>query len=248
MDTGVYNQILGLNQDLLNIRKSLDIFLQDSASADNIGYSQVAEYIERIQLTGFDLDFPDINYSSASRAEALNWYESDYARLDLSIEYMNSWNPAWTSSVGHEPPKGMVYFPIIDTSNVTDMTGLFRTSSVRYIPYLDTSKVQNIVGLFRNNDQITKLPLLDFSNVTGNTTWAFNGCSELETVEGFVGLKVDLNLASCGKLTKQSVHNIVVHLGVPETTATLRVRYTNQYTNEDVALARSKNWSLVASL
>ena len=247
MDSKIYNQITALNQDLQDIRQALDFFLQYSASANNIGYSQVADYIERVEPTGYDfgIDFEDINYSSASRAEALDWYESSSLRLDLSVEYKNYWNPAWTSSVDHKPPREMIYFPVIDTSNLVDMSGMFEFSSVYVIPILDTSKVQSIYRTFAGSDIYT-LPLLDFSNVT-NTTQAFSYAMRLHDIGGFEGLKVSLDLHNCTGITHQSLINIINYLGIPNTTATLTL-YSGVYnllTAEEIALAESKNWSIV---
>ena len=69
-----------------------------------------------------------------------------------------------------------------DTSNVTDMSNMFRScSSLTSVPQLDTSNVTDMNGMFYSCSSLTTIPLLDTSNVT-NMSRMFSSCSKLTTI------------------------------------------------------------------
>ena len=69
-----------------------------------------------------------------------------------------------------------------DTSNVTDMSNMFRScSSLTSVPQLDTSNVTDMNGMFYSCSSLTTIPLLDTSNVT-NMNRMFSSCSKLTTI------------------------------------------------------------------
>ena len=69
--------------------------------------------------------------------------------------------------------------PLLDTSNVTDMSNMFFYSySIEGIPLLDTSKVVNMSQMFYNCSGLKNVPILDTSSVT-NMSSMFSGCSLL---------------------------------------------------------------------
>ena len=69
-----------------------------------------------------------------------------------------------------------------DTSNVTDMSSMFRTcSSLVFIPQLDTSNVTNMSYMFYACSALTSIPQLDTSNVT-NMSYMFYGCGALTSI------------------------------------------------------------------
>ena len=72
--------------------------------------------------------------------------------------------------------------PLLDTSNVTDMSGMFsRCTSLTTIPLLDTSNVTNMDSMFSDCTNLTTIPLLDTSNVT-NMYSMFSDCTNLTTI------------------------------------------------------------------
>ena len=72
-----------------------------------------------------------------------------------------------------------------NTSNVTDMTGMFnRCRNLTTVPLFDTSSVTNMTGMFLACRNLTTVPLFDTSNVTDMTSM-FEGCSNLTTVPLF---------------------------------------------------------------
>ena len=72
--------------------------------------------------------------------------------------------------------------PLLDTSNVTNMSGMFsRCSSLSSIPLLDTSNVTNMSAMFDRCISLSSIPQLDTSNVT-NMSGMFSNCNTLTTV------------------------------------------------------------------
>ena len=165
----------------------------------------------------------------------------------------------------------LAIIPLMDTSNVTDMYGMFTScsnlatiplmdtssvinmaymfdncSNLTTIPSLDTSKVTNMYGMFNNCSGLTTIPLLDTSKVTGMGSM-FRGCSNLTTLEGFKGLKTDLDLSFSTKLTHESLMNVINYAAnVTSSRKTLTLKSTNlaKLSDEEKAIATNKGWTL----
>ena len=72
--------------------------------------------------------------------------------------------------------------PQLDTSNVTNMSSMFRyCSNLTTIPQLDTSNVVNMGYMFGSCFNLTTIPQLDTSNVV-NMDYMFYNCSNLTTI------------------------------------------------------------------
>ena len=72
--------------------------------------------------------------------------------------------------------------PLLDTSNVTNMSGMFQScTNLTAIPQLDTSKVTNMNSMLRGCTSLTTIPLLNTSSVT-NISSMFEGCTSLTTI------------------------------------------------------------------
>ena len=74
------------------------------------------------------------------------------------------------------------YIKFNDTSNVTNMSGMFyNCHALATIPLLDTSNVDDMDSMFVNCHSLTTIPLLDTSNVIWMDNM-FNGCSRLTNI------------------------------------------------------------------
>lgn len=143
------------------------------------------------------------------------------------------------------------------TSNVTDMGFMFWGCNDfdAFDCNYDMSKVTDIEGMFTNST-ITSFTRnngpLDFSSVT-NATDAFKGCTDLTTLAGFTGLKVNLSLSDC-PLTVESINNVInemydftVNGLIPEEgqgTLTLGPDNLAKLSDEEKAVATNKGWTL----
>lgn len=74
--------------------------------------------------------------------------------------------------------------PLLDTSNVTVMNGMFNgCTNLITIPLLNTSKVNNMTSMFNNCSSLVSIPLIDTSSViSANMNNMFANCTSLETV------------------------------------------------------------------
>lgn len=137
--------------------------------------------------------------------------------------------------------------PSLDTSKVTDMGQMFnKCRSLATIPELDTSKVTDMGSMFYGCSKLTSIPELNTSNVT-NMSSMFRGCSNLTTLEGFNGLKTDLDLSSSTALTHESLMNVINYAAnVTSSRKILTLGTTNldKLTNEEKAIATNKGWTL----
>jgi surface protein len=70
---------------------------------------------------------------------------------------------------------------IYEYSHITDFTDLFKYSEITTIPLLDTSNVTNMSFMFDGCSSLTSIPLLDTSNVT-TMYRMFSGCSSLTSI------------------------------------------------------------------
>lgn len=147
--------------------------------------------------------------------------------------------------------------PFFDTSNVINMSGMFNGEDSRIgfsiiqsknnlseVPLFNTSKVTNINSMFRSCGKLKIIPAYDFSNVTRASYIIMN----TNTLEQFLptGLKVSFDLSASTKFTREALVVVLNNLGTPTSTQTLTLGSTNlsKLTEEDIAIATEKNWTL----
>ena len=138
--------------------------------------------------------------------------------------------------------------PQLDTSNVTDMNGMFYScSSLTTIPLLDTSNVTNMNRMFSSCSKLTTIPQLDTSNVT-NMNGMFNYSSQIQAIH-MINMKVDFAITSSSKFTREALVEIINNCYDVTTlnkTAKLTMGSTNlaKLTDEDKLIATNKGWTL----
>lgn len=135
--------------------------------------------------------------------------------------------------------------PLIDTSKVTDMRNMFYDClSLTSIPQLDTSKVTDMWWMFNNCSNLTTIPQLDFSNVN-NASGMFIYCTNLTNLGGFINLHDNLDISYSNKITRESILNIFNDMAVV-TNRSIKLHEVvySQLTEEDIAIATQKGWSV----
>lgn len=99
----------------------------------------------------------------------------------------------------------LTHVPDMDTSSVANMGAMFmRCSSLTSVPEMDTSKVTNMGSMFYNCSSITSVPAMDTSKVT-YMGFMFQDCKSLTTVPAMVTWEVtDMSYMfyNCTSLTK----------------------------------------------
>lgn len=175
----------------------------------------------------------------------------------ISISYLKTDACTTMRSMFYQDTMLRVVPMFTSTSNVTDMGYMFFfcNNFDAFDCNYDMSKVTNIERMFTNST-ITSFTRnngpLDFSSVT-NATDAFKGCTDLTTLAGFTGLKVNLSLSDC-PLTVESINNVINEMYdfnanglIPEEgqgTLTLGPNNLAKLSDEEKAVATNKGWTL----
>ena len=136
---------------------------------------------------------------------------------------------------------------IFDFSDVTDMSYMFQDcTSLTTVLQMDTSKVNNMSYMFQGCTSLTTVPEMDTSKVN-NMSGMFWDCTSLTDLGGFVGLKTNLDLSFCDKLTHDSLMNVINKAAdVTASPATLTLGSDNlaKLSDEEKAIATGKGWTL----
>ncbi len=145
--------------------------------------------------------------------------------------------------------KKLKTIPQINTSNVTNFRNMFFGCNFEITPLIDTSKATDIRDMFSQYGLFEKsilkvISAYDFSNVI----YATGVVSNAMNLEQFLptGLKVSFNLSASTKFTREALVVVLNNLGTPTSTQTLTLGSTNlaKLTEEDIAIATEKNWTL----
>ena len=146
--------------------------------------------------------------------------------------------------------------PQLDTSSVTNLSSMFeKCTSLTTIPQLDTSSVTDMTDLFEGCISLTSIPLLDCSSVTSPYS-PFREVSlyKLTDLGGFKNLKVswDTNfLKRVPNVTVESLMNVINNLydltanGLSGQTLAFGTHNLNKLTDEQIAVAINKGWTLI---
>lgn len=143
----------------------------------------------------------------------------------------------------------LMQVPLLDTSNVVHFDEMFyNCSSLTVVPQFNTSNLYSAQLMFGGCSKLVKIPLLDFTKAE-QLRYMLSACSELVELGGFSNLSVNLDLSSSRKLTAESLMNVInqaADLSNTGGTATLTLGTTNisKLTEEQIAIATSKGWTL----
>ena len=137
--------------------------------------------------------------------------------------------------------------PQMNTSRVTTMGSMFyQCESLASVSLMDTSQVTTMQDMFYSCRALNSVPEMNTSQVTDMGSMFFF-CFSLTDLGGFIGLKTNLNLAYCNKLTHDSLMNVINKAAnVTASPATLTLGSTNlaKLSDEEKAIATAKGWTL----
>ena len=109
------------------------------------------------------------------------WKNSDYI-VSEENKALNGVIVDKTSISNNKGNQNFKYCPFFDTSNVTDMTGMFNEcTSLISIPKINTSNVTNMNSMFYRCSSLTTIPQIDTSKVTDMNAM-FGYCRLLTTI------------------------------------------------------------------
>ncbi len=135
----------------------------------------------------------------------------------------------------------------LDTSNVTDMSEMFyKCQNLTTIPQLDTGRVTNMSEMFYTCRHLTTIPQLDVSKVT-NMSYMFDYCDNLTKIS-MLNIGTNLDIHYCTKMTREALLEVLGNLkdltGATSKKLTLGSTLLAKLTEDDIALATNKNWTL----
>ena len=193
-------------QTIIDIKADIKTAIENKGvTVGDAGFGEYASKIDSIKTEGFD--FEQIGYNQ----EAIN-FSNELINNDIlySKQLYDAWDPSRTNTYElYRDKSELVYAPLIDTSNVTDMGSMFydcrellvvplfdtskvnsmnsmfyRCSSLTIVPQFDTSKVTDMGSMFYYCSKLTSVPLFDTSNVT-SMYQMFMHCNDLTSIPLF---------------------------------------------------------------
>lgn len=178
------------------------------------------------------------------------WFDENLQNVDVS-----KWNTANVTSMN-----GLFYncgkletldLSGWDMSNVTDASDMFASCQELRIKFgtFNTSKNKNFQRMFYNCTKLREIPELDFSSNTASYK-SYNSptssCTVLRRCGGFKGITSSVWCSSNVCLSYESTLNILNGLadGVSGQTLYLHQSVVNQLSDDDIAIATNKGWSI----
>lgn len=220
----------------------------------------------KIQLANVQVnsEFDIMGYDGSE--EPINSY------LNYSKDIFKNWDSEQVLMNRFRNDKNLVFCPLVDTSKANNMQAMFSNcTNLMQVPLLNTANVMHFDDMFYNCTSLTtipqfntanlysaqlmfggcsklvSLPLFDFTKAE-QLRYMLSACSELTDLKGFSNLSVNLDLSSSRKLTADSIMNVINEAkDLSETdNATLTLGTTNiaKLTEEQIAIATSKGWTL----
>lgn len=198
----------------------------------------MADEIANLPSGGGDIDWAEIGYDGTPQV-IIDGFEH-------AKKIASEWDNAATSADSkYRDDNDLVFFPLVDTSNVTNMRIMFYgCSSLITIPQLDTSNVTNMYLMFSGCGKLKIIPQLDTSKVT-NMGFIFENCINLKSIL-MTGMKVNFSISASTKFEESDLVTILNNLATVTSTKTLTMGSTNlaKLTDEEKAIATNKGWTL----
>lgn len=230
-------------------------------------YSTVEEFPEdwdwSLYREGGDFSNMFTQCGSLTKAPKLNTSPSTtskmfYGDVKLTEIDLSGWDTSNTTDMS-ETFYSCQKLPQIDISNLntgncTNMQGLFggcyELENIIGLEQLDTSKNTDFSSMFSNCRKITSLPEFDCSGTTtsaASVSSPVSNCFILKDLGGFKGFNKSIGFNSGAYcITYESIINVINGLadGVSGQTLYLFQDLVNQLSDDDIAIATNKGWSI----
>lgn len=220
-------------QELEQIKSDMKTAITNKGVEPTGGLTTYADAIRNIPhfIEGEGFDFSSIGYNSVADEEA-------NMVITSQIDYCKSIADSYNWKLG-----GDVYRLFFDDLDMI------------YCPNFDTSDVTNMGGMFENCENLRIIPLLDCGSVI-NTSFMCYQCELLTYVGGFKDLGKQSNMElgdmfyEANNLSHDSIMNIINNLynraAAGHSIVTLPLGSTNlsRISDEEKAVATNKGWTL----
>jgi len=140
-----------------------------------------------ILASEFDTEITNLPSGGSSHDWSVIGYNGEPKSLQEMFDYSKEIYDNWDNTIidlnsKFSRDKKLIWFPLVDTSNVTNMGSMFNNcASLKEIPQFDTSKVTNMGSMFASCTSLKEVPQLNTSNVT-NMSSMFASCTSLKEV------------------------------------------------------------------
>lgn len=236
-------RINNLTNFLTDVASSIKTKTGDSTA---IPASQFDTKILGIQ-TGYPPDWSEIGYEDTPQSiiEGFN-----YAK-----EIQNNWDSSETNLRNKfSNDTNLMYMPIVDTSNVLNMTFMFNGCNIlQNVPLFNTISVTNMTSMFAGCVILKNVPLFDTSNVTTMRNM-FSNCTSLISVPQFNTDSMNANtsfggmFSYCNKLSNESLNNILAMcIGATSYTGTKTLAYLGLSSSQATICQGLSNWASAQS-
>ena len=154
-----------------------------------------------------------------------DWSEIGLENTPLSVldgfnyakNIYDNWNSSTTNmSYLYNSNQTIMFFPLVDTSNVTNMTQTFSYSYIQSMPLIDTSKITSFMQSFSSCYYLREIPAFSFAAVTGGNSLygTFQNCNSLSSNS------LNNIMASCIGATNYAGTKTLKQLGLTSAQAT----------------------------
>lgn len=137
-----------------------------------------------ILASEFDTEITNLPSGGSSHAWSAIGYNGEPKSLQEMFDYSKEIYDNWDNTIidlkyKFNGDKNLIWFPLVDTSNVTNMNYMFNNcTSLKEIPQLNTSNVTNMSYMFYNCTSLEEIPQLNTSNTIGMSNM-FSSCNKL---------------------------------------------------------------------
>lgn len=145
---------------------------------DDETIDEYGDFVDSIPQGGGGIDWSEIGYSGTPQSVQDGY---DYAKT-----IYDNWDSSQTNLRSKfSNDKNLIFMPLVDTSNATDLVGCFYgCSSLIYVPSLNTNNVTTLGSIFNRCYSLQKVDLFNTSNVT-NFGYVFEECRSIQEIPQF---------------------------------------------------------------
>jgi len=204
----VASEITRLQNAKASLKSSINAKTDQQHQITNETIDHYSDFVDSIQTgggTSYPPDWSQIGYNNTPQSviDDFNYAKEIYDNWNINVsDLSNKFNS----------DDKLVYMPLVDTSNVTNIDGCFGyCTNLYYVPLLNTSNITSMQSSFSSCKSLKSIPLLDTKNVT-TMRFAFQECSFLEDIPQFDTssiVRLSNMFTNCPKLTDTSLNNIL---------------------------------------
>jgi len=207
-----------------------------------------------------------------------NWGQIGYSttpqgiidNFNYSKSIYDSWNASDTSMRNkYANDINLIYFPLVDTSNVTDMYHAFSSTNLTILPLINTGNVTTMEAMCQMCGNLTEIPLLNTAKVTSmknfasytkiatfpqldtsevtNMGYIVDNCTKLVTFPQLNTAKVtnlQSSFRSCPLLSNESLNNILAMcINATAYAGTKTLKYIGLSSDQATVCTGLSNWT-----